>query len=171
LLADGRSTRVVLADVYVMTSEDIVMALFKQKTPEEKAQELAAGEEARARAAERALAAQDKREKAAFAASPAGQAAAATSNGRRYFQIVRDVTTSAASATWTGNVTQNGQQDQTGLIESIEDHGWALQDVGYVFQETASDSKSKAIGSGERTAISGKIVGIYLFRAVPNPVA
>jgi len=78
---------------------------------------------------------------------------------------------SASSATWAGNVTKGGHDDQAGLIESVEDQGWALHDVGYVFQETASDSKSKAIGSGERTAISGKIVGIYLFRAVTRPAS
>lgn len=42
-----------------------------------------------------------------------------------------------------------------------------LQDIGYVFQETASDSKSKAFGSGERTAVSGNIMGMYLFRVAP----
>ena len=56
-------------------------------------------------------------------------------------------------------------KDSIGVIESVESGGWVLHDGGYVFQETASDSKSKAIGSGERTAVSGKIVGIYLFRA------
>ncbi len=144
------------------------MAMFKAKTEEEKAAELAAQEEARALSKQRAAAQQEEKRQAAHAASPAGQAAAAKAAGRRYFQVVDDVTTAKASATWEGNVTREARRDQIGLIESVEDAGWVLHDVGYVFQETASDSKSKAIGSGERTAISGKIVGIYLFRAVPG---
>jgi hypothetical protein len=142
--------------------------MFKTKTDEEKAAEASAQEAARGLKAQQQAAAEEQKRQAAFAASPAGQAVAARGAGRRYFQIVRDVSTTAASATWQGNVVQGGHWDQTGLIESVEDQGWILHDVGYVFQETASDSKSKALGSGERTAISGKIVGIYLFRsAVP----
>lgn len=79
------------------------------------------------------------------------------------------MTTSQASATWEQNVFTEVRKDSIGLIESVEDEGWTLHDVGYVFQETASDSKSKAIGSGERTATSGKIVGIYLFRTTERP--
>ncbi|MEA2508480.1 MAG: hypothetical protein QOG21_562 [Actinomycetota bacterium] len=146
------------------------MAIFKGKSEEEKAAELAAQETARRDEVARDAAREEERLKAEFAASPAGQAQAAKAAGRRYFQIVRDVSTTSGSATWAGNVSAGGHTDQTGLIESIEDQGWALQDAGYVFQETASDSKSKALGSGERTAISGKIVGIYLFRATPTSV-
>jgi hypothetical protein len=147
------------------------MAMFKGKTDDEKATESLKQEAARALVAERAAAAEAERARAAHAASPAGQAVAARAAGRRYFQVVADVTTSAASATWTGNVAQHAQQDSAGLIQSVEDQGWALHDVGYVFQETASDSKSKALGSGERTAISGKIVGVYLFRAAATAPA
>lgn len=140
------------------------MALFKGKTEEEKAAEAAAQQAAREREAKERAAAEEERKRAAFAASPAGQAMAAKAAGRRYFQMVRDVSSSTASATWEGNVIRESHDDQSGLIESIEDQGWTLHHVGYVFQETGSDSKSKAIGSGDRTAVSGKIVGVYLFR-------
>lgn len=145
--------------------------MFKGKTDEEKAGDLVAQEAAGVLKAQQEAAANAERTRAAFAASPAGLAVAAKAAGRRYFQIVRDVSTSQASATWQGNVSQGGNTDQTGLIESVEDQGWALHDVGYVFQETASDSKSKALGSGERTAISGKIVGIFLFKIVTAPAS
>lgn len=143
------------------------MSLFK-KSEEEIAAELATQEAQRAQRAARQAAAAEEKRQADYAASPAGRAAAARAAGRRYFQVVEDVATSQASATWERNVTQEHRLDQTGLIESVEDQGWTLHDVGYVFQETASDSKVKAIGSGERTAISGKIVAVYLFRVAGN---
>jgi hypothetical protein len=121
--------------------------LFKSKTEEEKA----------AKAEARAAAVQ--------ASSPAGLARAAREAGRTYFQFVRDVATTKVSAGMTGNAARTGHQDHTGTLESIEAQGWSLFDVGYVFQETSSDSKSKMLGSGERTAVAGKIVGVYLFRA------
>jgi hypothetical protein len=140
------------------------MALFG-KTDEEKAAEARAEEAERALKVERESAAEVERQRAAVAASPAGQAQGAKAAGRRYLQIVKDVTTSAGRTSWQGDRTQSDQIDQAGMIESVEDQGWALHDVGYVFQETGSDSTGKAVVSGERTAISGKVVGIYLFRA------
>lgn len=143
------------------------MPLFKAKTDEEKAAEEAAraASERAEREAQEARA--TERERARFAASPAGQAQAARADGRRYLQLLADVATSDHLAAWEGNRMQAVQGDQAIMIESVEDQGWLLHDVGYVFQETATDSKSKAIGSGERTAVSGKIVGVYLFRAAP----
>jgi hypothetical protein len=82
-------------------------------------------------------------------------------------QIMAQVSNTKISATFAGNVSKSKNNDHTGLIESIEDEGWVLQDIGYVFQETASDSKSKAFGSGERTAVSGNIMGMYLFKVAP----
>jgi hypothetical protein len=146
------------------------MAIFKGKTEEEKVAELAAQEAAREREKQQQADAEEEKKRAAFVASPAGQAMAAKAARRRYFQVVQTVSSSLASATWEGNVTRDSHQDSTGMIESVEDQGWALHDVGYVFQETGADSKSKAIGSGDRTAVSGKIVGVFLFRAVTAPL-
>ena len=140
------------------------MALFG-KTDEEKAAEARAEEAAKVLKAEQAAAAEVERQRAAFAASPAGLALAAKAAGRRYLQIVRDVTSLSGSTSWAGDVSQSDHSDQAGMIESVEDQGWRLHDVGYVFQETGTDSTEKSFVSGERTAISGKIVGIYLFRA------
>jgi hypothetical protein len=113
---------------------------------------------------EQKAAAAAEKAQAAFDGSPVGRARAAKAAGRRYFQVVTQVTNSKGSATFGGNTLSGDTSDHTGLIESIENEGWALHDVGYVFQETGSDSKSKAIGSGERTAVSGRIMGIYLFK-------
>jgi hypothetical protein len=145
------------------------MALFG-KTDEEKAEEARAEEAARLLKAEADAAAEVERQRAAFAASPAGQAQSAKAAGRRYLQIVRDVTVSSASTSWLGDNSEN-QTDQSGMIESVEDQGWVLHDVGYVFQETGADSTGKSMGVGERTAISGKIVGVYLFRVDRTAVA
>src|SRR4051812_12344061 len=146
------------------------MALFG-KTDEEKAAEARAEEAAKLVKAEQTAAAEVERRRAAFAASPAGLAQAAKAAGRRYLQIVRDVTTLSGSTSWSGDVSKSDHSDQTGMIESVEDEGWALHDVGYVFQETGTDSTNKSFVGGERTAVSGKIVGIYLFRAELAPSA
>jgi hypothetical protein len=137
------------------------------KTDDEKAAQ------AEKNAASQVAATQRAEEKAAvvaaerFNATPVGQARLARQAGRRYYQIMAQVSNTKISATFAGNVSKSKSNDHTGLIESIEDEGWMLQDIGYVFQETASDSKSKAFGSGERTAVSGNIMGMYLFKVAP----
>ncbi len=141
------------------------MARFKAKTEEENTAEAVVAQVERARKDKQDADTRAQKQQAAFAASPAGRALAAKSAGRRYFQIVRDVSSSEASAAWTGNTADDSQNDHTGLIESVEDQGWALQDVGYVFKETASEDNRQALGSGERTAASCKVVGVYVFRA------
>jgi hypothetical protein len=39
----------------------------------------------------------------------------------------------------------------------------------YVFVQTGEDSRDKFMASGQRTAIKGKIVGVYLFRRAVQP--
>jgi hypothetical protein len=58
------------------------------------------------------------------------------------------------------------QQEPTGLLESIESEGWTLSDVGYVFQPTGSVIQERLIHSGTKETVSGRVLGIYLFRAV-----
>ena len=54
-----------------------------------------------------------------------------------------------------------GRPDLLGQIESF---GWRLEDVGYVFVETGTTSTNRVMMSGEATAVSGMVLGIYLFR-------
>lgn len=119
--------------------------------------------------------AEASQEAAAFAASPVGLAQAAKAAGRRYFQIVGDLTTPAPAARWQTSIPQQRHRDHAGLIESIEDQGWVLQDVGYVFEQTALDKmafqrtaadEKRLAAAGQHTTVTGKLVAIYLFRVV-----
>ncbi len=56
-------------------------------------------------------------------------------------------------------------QDYSNVIQSIEEEGWRLEHVGYVYRITGSQSRDKFIASGQQEAVSGEIVGIYLFRS------
>ena len=104
-----------------------------------------------------------QQEWAAFRASPQGQARQAKEAGRRFFQIVLPLEETAR--TWRDQQ-RTTQQEPTGLLESIESEGWTLSDVGYVFQPTGSVIQERLIHSGAKETVSGRGLGIYLFRAV-----
>ncbi len=57
-------------------------------------------------------------------------------------------------------------EDYSGTIQAIEDEGWHLEHVGYIYRITGSESRDKFLASGQQEAVSGEIVGIYIFRAV-----
>lgn len=56
-------------------------------------------------------------------------------------------------------------KDYSNVIQSIEKEGWHLDHVGYVYRITGSVSRDKFLASGQQEAVSGEIVGIYIFRA------
>ncbi len=59
--------------------------------------------------------------------------------------------------------------DNAGDLAAIEAEGWKLANVGYVFVSTGQSSRQKVFGTGESFAVSGVVVGIYLFRSVDAP--
>lgn len=107
------------------------------------------------------------RNKAEFAASPAGQARAAKSDGMKIFQI--DVPLSQTKGYTVPMVGSYAESSETvnyaNIIQSIEEEGWHLDHVGYVYRITGSVSRDKFMESGQQEAVSGEIVGIYIFRA------
>lgn len=110
---------------------------------------------------------ESRRAEAEFAASPAGQARAAKAAGMRIFQI--DVPLSETKGYTVAMVgafaNSTKTQDYSNLIQSIEEEGWSLEHVGYVYRITGSESRDKFMASGQQEAVSGEIVGIYLFRS------
>jgi hypothetical protein len=56
-----------------------------------------------------------------------------------------------------------------GTLAAIEAVGWKLEHVGYVFMITGESSRDKFLATGERTAVSGQTIGIYLFRRADSP--
>jgi hypothetical protein len=110
------------------------------------------------------LAARTKRE---FDATPWGQASAARANGARLFQITLPLSTSKATVVpMAGAFTDIEAGNHGKTLDLIEREGWKLDHVGYVFRALGSESRDKFLASGQQEAISGEIVGIYIFRVV-----
>ena len=156
------------------------MALFRRTTPEEREEQeqkalrygkaLDAHERAEReheRAVEEWRAANDKWEK--YLETPKGAANAARHAGHKVFQYmdVLDVT-KALVVPLVGAFTEGKSGPVTAkrpVIEQIESQGWKLENVGYVFQETGSESRDKFLASGQQIAVSGRVLAYYLFRA------
>jgi hypothetical protein len=131
------------------------------KTAEEKqAEELAERQRAEAAAAEQAA--------RAHAASPVGRAEAALQRGDRFFQIPLPVSSLSGQPSWFGSTDNQVAPVGPGgadVLGQIEDVGWRLEHVGYVFIETGATSSNRMFVSGEGTVTEGVVTGIYLFRA------
>jgi hypothetical protein len=140
------------------------------KTSEEKEAEKAAAEQARAQADAAAAAA---REQAAFRASPVGQATAAHEANQGFFEVQLVVGSSQRDNTlWAANPNAPGPlqvHTHAGTLAAIEAIGWKLEHAGYVFMITGENSRDKFMATGERTAVSGQTIGIYLFRRTEPP--
>ena len=143
------------------------MSLFKS-TDEERAEKERRNLEEQAEKERRKLEEEKLRQEKEFAASPAGLARAAKANGMNLFQI--DVPLSETKAQIVAMVGAFAQStkttDYSSIIQMIEDEGWHLEHVGYVYRITGSESRDKFLASGQQEAVSGEIVGIYIFRAV-----
>ncbi len=110
---------------------------------------------------------------AEFWASPTGRARKAREEGRQIFQIALTLSekeqTALGALTGDKNRMKENESNAAGWVEQIENEGWRLDHVGYVFQETGSVSRDKLLSSGQTAATTGKIVGIYLFRPLEKP--
>jgi hypothetical protein len=100
-----------------------------------------------------------------FARSPAGQARAAAKSDARLFQIVLPLNQTRANVVaMVGAFTNATDLEQTGTLEAIETEGWRLEHTGCVSRMTGSESRNKSMSSGQQQAVSGEIVGVYVFR-------
>jgi hypothetical protein len=124
------------------------VALFNQKTEEE----------------QRAKAEQEARAK--YLASPIGQAEAAYQAGQMFFQLTTNISQiKGTSSDWNySQSTRTRRFNATDTLGQIEEMGWHLEHVGYVFVETGEVARSKALSSGSVSRTQGYVEGIYLFR-------
>lgn len=123
-----------------------------------------------------AKAAADAEKKAAkeaeeFAKSPRGQARAAFEAGDAFFQYSgplsetkRSISNIISGSTGTQGKDKTMTWKHTDTLGIIEDEGWTLADVGYVYEPTGSVSRDKFASSGQTATMTGRIVGVYLFR-------
>ncbi|MDX6284725.1 MAG: hypothetical protein QOG53_210 [Frankiales bacterium] len=105
----------------------------------------------------------------AFRASPVGQAVTAREQAQGFFEIQLVVGESQRDSTLFGgnntNWSKNKKVTHAGLLSAIEAVGWRLEHVGYIYQVTSESSRDKFLASGQQIAVSGRTIGIYLFRA------
>jgi hypothetical protein len=133
--------------------------LFNQKTEEEKQAERAAKELERAAQAEREA-------RAKYLATPVGQAETAYQAGQMFFQLTTNISQiQGKSSDWNySQSTLTERFNATDTLGQIEEIGWHLEHVGYVFVETGEVARSKALSSGSVSRTDGYVEGIYLFR-------
>jgi hypothetical protein len=146
------------------------VALIKRTTSEEKeARRLAKETERAAREAEKAREVESKAKeklRSQFFASPAGQARIAFENGGQVFQYALDVyTTQTFHIPMVGAYSApKSTSDPSEILNSVCNEGWELVNGSFVFLETGSESRDKFLASGQHIAVSGTILGYYLFK-------
>ena len=130
-----------------------------RKTEEEKQEERQAMERAR-------LAREADQAQARYRASPLGQAEAAYQAGQAFFQLTVNISEVQGRASdWNySQSTQTRRFNSSDLLGQIEEMGWQLEHVGYVFVETGEIARAKAMSAGSVTRTQGYVEGIYLFR-------
>jgi hypothetical protein len=107
----------------------------------------------------------EEREHENWLTTPVGLAATAKENGEGFFEIELEVGTSKRDVTFgSKDFGRHTKRSFTGLLSSIEAVGWKLEHVGYYFLITGESSRDKFLASGQSVAVSGKTMGIYLFR-------
>lgn len=130
----------------------VKVPLFNQKTEEEKQEE------------RRAKAEQEARAK--YLASPVGKAETAYQAGQMFFQLTINISAiEGRSSDW--NYSQSTLTTRFNAVDTlgqIEEMGWHLEHVGYVFVETGEIARSKVMSSGSVARTQGYVEGIYLFR-------
>ena len=124
-------------------------------------------EQARERAdrAEQAQAAEEKRKRDAFLATPVGAATAAKEAGQRFFEIQLEVGAHTGTAGFGSADGHRTASSSAAILGDIENIGWRLEHAGYFYMITGETSSDRIFLSGQATAVSGVTVGVYLFRS------
>jgi hypothetical protein len=85
--------------------------------------------------------------------------------GARLFQIAIPLSqTEGFAVNLSRAVTTTTTTEHGSVLEAIEAEGWRLENANYVYRITGSVSRDKWLSSGQQEAVSGEIVGVYLFR-------
>lgn len=114
----------------------------------------------------------DEKEAAAKAAeerarieSPQGQARLAYERGDQVFQLAMPLLSQkAVIVPMGGGFSTSSEKDWTAELNDVVREGWDLVNGSVVFLQTGQESRDKFMASGQNVAISGQVVGYYLFR-------
>ena len=139
-------------------------AAKKKAREEEQAQAEAARQTALAQAA-------DERSRRAWLASPVGAATAAKVAGHEFFEAQLQVGSHVGSASFGSASGTRETVSSAETLGRIEQVGWHLEHASHVFMVTGETSTDRVLLSGENTAVSGAMVGVYLFRNDPAVAA
>ncbi|MGI8577369.1 MAG: hypothetical protein ACR2KG_05500 [Nocardioidaceae bacterium] len=114
----------------------------------------------------RAQAAATERQRQAFLMNPVGQATTAKEQKQGFFETQLEVGLSQRDVQFGGPDYDRDSRttSHAGTLSAIEAVGWRLEHASYVFMVTGETSREHVFMSGDSTAVSGKTVGIYLFR-------
>ena len=100
-----------------------------------------------------------------FFAAPPGQAREAFQRGDLVFQYSIAVqNTQAIIIPMGGATTATTTTDPVVILNAVCREGWDLINGSFVFHETGSESRDKFLASGQHVAVSGIVIGYYLFR-------
>jgi hypothetical protein len=89
----------------------------------------------------------------------------AAARGDRFFEAQIPMSTLTGTASFGSTETSAARYPrEPDLLGRIEDAGWRLEKADYVFVPTYTESSSRPFLTGDRTATSGFITGVYLFR-------
>ena len=130
------------------------MPLLTKKTPEELAEREQRKEEER-----------ERKDLEWYRSTPAGEALTAFERGDRVFQYAIDVMKQSARVEKMGSAkTRARSSDPVDVLNAVCDEGWELVNGSFVFVETGQKSRDKLMSSGQLVAISGTVMGYYLFK-------
>jgi hypothetical protein len=123
--------------------------------------------------AEQERLAEEARQRAAVLATPLGAATAAKEEGHPFLEVQLEVGGHVGSAGFGSIQGRRTTGSSAAILGEIEQLGWRLEHVSYIFMITGETSTARVFASGEATAVSGVTVGVSLFRNthVPAPGA
>lgn len=101
-----------------------------------------------------------------FARSPIGKARQAFADGDRYFEVEiphSQLKSYVAPMMRPGTMSLPANAKGADTLGRISAEGWRLFQAGWVFVQEGQESRDRFMASGQQVAISGEVVGIYLF--------
>lgn len=101
----------------------------------------------------------------AFWESPVGQARLARERGDEVFQLAMPLRgQKAVIVPMGGALSAASEKDWSAELNDVVREGWDLVNGSVVFVQTGQESRDKFMASGQNVAISGQVVGYYLFK-------
>lgn len=98
--------------------------------------------------------------------SPRGVARRARRAGRKIFQIELPVSrTTGEVYAFVGARVATSTLAADASLDGIEAEGWTLVHAGYAYRPLSVSTRDKFIFSGQQEAMTGELVGVYVFRA------